>query len=160
MKNLIRQILKEETNDDDKVSKGISIAINMLKKIYPFVVGWEYADSVKEYKLTIYINIEVDYQKSMEFYGLKPKEKFVEYLSYVINERQKLAYPFSGMDYGDKDGFDVRNENLRFDGEITDIYDHMIPDHLKMLNDIYREYGQPKSSDYKDIKIDSYIFVK
>jgi hypothetical protein len=160
MKNLIRQILKEETNDDDKVSKGISIAINMLKKIYPFVVGWEYADSVKEYKFTIYINIKVDYQKSMEFYGLKPKEKFVEYLSYVINERQKFAYPFSGMDYGDKDGFDVRNENSIFDGEIMDIYDNMIPDHLKMVNDIYREYGPTGSTDYKQIKIDSYIFVE
>jgi hypothetical protein len=160
MKNLIKQILKEETNDVDKVSKGIDIAIKILKKIYPFIIGWEYADDVKEYKFTIYLNIEVDYEKSMEFYGLKPKEDFVKYLSYVIDERQKLAYPFSGMDYSDKEDFNNAYKNSEFNEALWDIYNNMIPDHLKMVNDSDRESGARKQSDYKTLQVDSYIIVK
>ena len=39
MRELIKQILKEETSPDE-IKKGIDIAVKVLKKEYPFIVGW------------------------------------------------------------------------------------------------------------------------
>ena len=42
MRNLIKKILKEEShNDYDMIRKGIDILISLLKKTYPFIVGWK-----------------------------------------------------------------------------------------------------------------------
>ena len=62
MKELIRNILKEETENIDKISKGIDIAVKMLKKYYPFIVGWEYSNEPEKYKFQIYIDLEIDYK--------------------------------------------------------------------------------------------------
>ena len=62
MKDLIRHILKEY--DSDKlIKKGIDITINALKQEFPFVVGWESTEPYQEYKMTIYIDLIVDYDK-------------------------------------------------------------------------------------------------
>ena len=45
MKQLIRKILKEETRTSDKDFKMIMNAVtSILKKTYPFIVGWELED--------------------------------------------------------------------------------------------------------------------
>ena len=41
MKELIRHILKEETEGSDQNTKGIDLAIKLLKKSYPYIIGWE-----------------------------------------------------------------------------------------------------------------------
>ena len=44
---------------------------NTLKQQYPFILGWELSDELETYKITIYINIYVDYEMVKEFYGLE-----------------------------------------------------------------------------------------
>ena len=46
MRNLIRHILKEETDNSKNFEKGIDLAIKIIKKTYPFIVGWEFGKMV------------------------------------------------------------------------------------------------------------------
>ena len=39
MRNLIRHILKEETDDSKTLEKGIDLVIKILKKSYPFNIN-------------------------------------------------------------------------------------------------------------------------
>ena len=84
MKSLIRKILKEETSRAD-LDKGIDIAVKVLKKNYPFIVGWEYSNDPEQWAYKIYINLEVDHTKSMEFYKLKPHPRFGRFIKDSIN---------------------------------------------------------------------------
>ena len=154
MKHLIRKILKEETSPDE-IRKGIDIAVKVLKKSYPFVVGWEYSDSPDRWAYKVYIDLELDYNKSMEYYGLKPHPKYGKFIHSSIEDRERMAYPYSLMNYEEQTNFDDHEyRNLQNDLEI--IYEEMIPNKLKMQ----RSGAVLNQDEPKDLGVDSYIFVK
>jgi hypothetical protein len=60
MKDLIRHILKEETEDYKLVEKGIDVCISVANKTYPFIVGWERANNWDSTKYFFYVNFKGD----------------------------------------------------------------------------------------------------
>lgn len=153
MRNLIRQILKEETSPDE-IKRGIDIAIKMLKKNYPFIVGWNYSDPPETYTYKIYINLELDFSKAMEFYNLKPHPRYGKYIVNGIKDREKFPYPFSMMNY-EEEGFDVE-EVFKLQNDLNEIYED-IPNKLKIRRGKKGVFDQDKS---KNLGVDNYIFVK
>ena len=153
MRTLIKKILKEETSPDE-IRKGIDISIKMLKKNYPFVVGWDYSDSPEHYTYKIYINLELDFSKSMEFYNLKPHPRYGKFIVNAIEDRERLPYPYSMMNYEDE-GFDV-NEVFELQNDLTEIYGD-IPNKFKMKIGARGVFDQNRP---KELGVDNYIFVK
>jgi hypothetical protein len=155
MRELIKQILKEETSPDE-IKKGIDIAVKVLKKEYPFIVGWEYSDPLDRWAYKIYINLEVDHSKMMEFYGLKPHPRFYKFLKDDIETREKHSYPFSQTNYEEDENFDT-DEYRILQRDLFDFYQEMIPSKLKMNRGSNAVFNQ---DDPKDLSVDNYIFVK
>ena len=153
MREIIRKILKEETSSDE-IKKGIDIAVKVLKKSYPFVVGWEYANSPDKWVYKIYINLEIDYKMALEYYGLKPHPRYGKFISDAIKHREKLPYPYSIMNYEEENFDDTEYTNLQND--LEDIYNEMIPNKLKMK----QSKAVFNQNDPKNLSVDNYIFVK
>lgn len=154
MRLLIRHILKEETTPDE-VRKGIDIAVKILKKEYPFVVGWDYSDSPETYTYKVYINLEIDFSKAMEFYNLKPHSRYGKFIKDSIEERETFPYPFSMMNY-EEVGFDT-DEVFNLQSELSEFYKDMIPNQLKMKKG---EKGIFNQNDPKELAVYNYIFVE
>ena len=152
-KLMIGKILKEETSRDD-LDKGIDIAVKVLKKNYPFIVGWEYSNDPEQWAYKIYINLEIDHTKSMEFYKLKPHPRFGRFIKDSIINRETMVYPFSFTNYEDED-FDTR-VYLDIHNDLSEIYEDMIPVKFKM------ERGKSvlNQDDPKELAVDNYIYVK
>ena len=152
-RDLIRHILKEETNPDE-IKKGIDIAVKVLKKNYPFIVGWEYSNDPEKWTYKIYINLEVDHIKSMEFYNLKPHPRFGRFIEDSIRNRETMVYPFSFTNYEDED-FDTR-VYLDIQNDLSEIYEDMIPVKFKMG----KEKSVLNQDSPKELSVDNYIYVK
>ena len=152
-RDLIRHILKEETSRDD-LNKGIDIAVKVLKKRYPFIVGWEYSNDPEKWAYKIYINLEVDYSKSMEFYNLKPHPRFGRFIKDSILNRDTMAFPFSFTNYEDED-FDTM-VYLNIQNDLSEIYEDMIPVKFKMS----RENSVFNQDHPKELAVDNYIYVR
>lgn len=156
MKKLIKRILKEETLSQNDINKGINIAVNFLKKKYPFIVGWEQKIDTDKFVYTIYINLELDFEKSKRFYNLKPHPIYGMLIQDYIKNRNPHSYPYSMMDYEIKD-FDLYSyKNLEDD--LSDIYNDMVPNQFKPYYRIGK--GVLESYDFKKLNVDNYIFVK
>lgn len=153
MRNLIKKILKEEISRDD-LNKGIDIAVKVLKKNYPFIVGWEYSNDPDKWAYVIYINLEVDHIKSMEFYNLKPHPRFGRFIKDSIINRETMVYPFSFTNYEDED-FDTK-VYLDIQSDLAEIYEDMIPVKFKME----RKKSVLNQDDPKGLAVDNYIYVK
>lgn len=155
MRELIKQILKEETSPDE-IKKGIDIAVKVLKKEYPFLVGWEYSHPPEKWAYKIYINLEVDHSKMMEFYGLKPHPRFYKFLKDDIETREKQPYPFSLTNYEEDENFDT-DEYRILQNDLCDFYEEFIPIKYKMNRGSNSVFNQDEP---KDLGVDNYIFVK
>ena len=153
MRNLIKKILKEEISRDD-LNKGIDIAVKVLKKRYPFIIGWEYSNDPDKWAYVIYINLEVDHIKSMEFYNLKPHPRFGRFIKDSIINRETMVYPFSFTNYEDED-FDTK-VYLDIQSDLAEIYEDMIPVKFKME----RKKSVLNQDDPKGLAVDNYIYVK
>jgi len=132
-RDLIRHILKEETEDSDINSKGIDIAVKLLKKSYPYVIGWQLN---REDNFTIYLDIICDIEKLKEFYNSDLKTYYFRHEDELYNE--KLSYAPSllkiseTMVSGQKHG-----EYIEMKQELNEIYE-MLPDYL-IIKDKYED---------------------
>jgi hypothetical protein len=125
MKELIRHILKEETEDSDLNTKGIDLAIKLLKKSYPYIIGWEIND---ERTYTIYLNIICDIEKLKEFYNSDLKNYYLRHKDDLYKDI--LAYPHSVLKISETmDADEKYKEYSEMKQELNDIY-QMLPDHL------------------------------
>jgi hypothetical protein len=154
-KRFIEKIIKEETENVDSLSKGITITVKMLKRQYPFVVGWEYANPPSEYGSTIYINLEIDLQKSIEYFGMNLRKGYEKYIEKAIEDRETFAYPFSTLEY--TEDFDTVEANREIEKYLKEFYKDMIPDSLKVKSNFGISYNV---DDFKQLEISSYVFVK
>ena len=152
-RDLIRHILKEETSPDD-LKKGIDIAVKVLSQDYPFIVGWEYSNDPDKWAYVIYVNLEVDHIKSMEFYNLKPHPRFGRFIKDSIINRETMVYPFSFTNYEDED-FDTK-VYLDIQSDLAEIYEDMIPVKFKMQ----KGKSVLNQDDPKRLSVDNYIYVK
>lgn len=129
MRDLIRNILKEEVENLDQVKKGIDIAIKILKQTYPYINGWRF-DNNWNGKYVINIFIICDVKKLCEYYGsdLKP------YYKNSKNIDGDAAYPVSVLEIGsDMDSEEKWEMWKELNDTLNDIY-KLIPDDLKLLD--------------------------
>lgn len=146
MKKHILKILKEETENDfeNKILKGINIAVTSLKNDFPFIKGWELDDSIDEFKSSIYINLFVDPIEVQKFYNLEKRELYDLYFE------RYLTYPFSAFEYNGITPFD---ENQKIIELLNDNYSY-VPDEWKMNT----SYGMGYDLDKKKLMIESYFY--
>jgi hypothetical protein len=145
MKDLIRRIIKEQTENPEK--KGIDLAIKMLKKSYPYIIGWKYNEEYSQ-KVT-YINIDIicDIEKTKEFYNSDLKWYYKKKPEEIKGD--DYAYPFTILEIGEKMTRDEKFQEYRkFQQKLNDIYE-MLPENLIVLN----KWGEPK-----EIDPDKYFF--
>jgi hypothetical protein len=136
MKELIRHILKEETDDSKTLEKGIDITIKILKKSYPYIIGWKL---ISERPFDVEIIIICDIEKLKEFYNSELKSYYEKNKDELSNE----DYPYAVSILNIKN--EMTNDEMYEDykilkNELNDIYE-MIPDHLTVkdhYNDIKR----------------------
>jgi hypothetical protein len=136
MKELIRHILKEETDDSKTLEKGIDIIIKLLKKTYPYIIGWKL---INDGKFIIDITVICDIDKLKEFYNSELSFYYEKHRDELSNE----DYPYAVSILNIKN--EMTNDEMYEDykilkNELNDIYE-MIPDHLTVkdqFNDIKR----------------------
>jgi hypothetical protein len=141
----IRTILKEETEDSDLTKKGLDLTIKLAKSEYPFIIGWKY--SSPEGRFSLYINIICDIEKTLEFFNSELKPFYENNLTYVLGET--FAYPFSitklSNELSREEQFKIYMEMQE---NIMDIY-NIIPTNLKPTNPF---------DGFKDIHLENFEF--
>ena len=156
MKQLIKKILKEETEDDRvRVSKGINALVSLVKNTFPFIVGWVWAkEDWNDSVYGLYINLVIDQKKVKEIYGLNYRSWYDgkhSVLQRAIDDKMTYAYPISLLDY-ESEGIDPYADNMVIKDLVNDTYE-IIPDEYKVI------INRPTYSAPKTLEIDSYIFV-
>jgi hypothetical protein len=144
-KRFIKKIIKEQTENHEK--KGIDLAIKMLKKSYPYIIGWKYDEEHSERATYINIDIICDIEKTKEFYNSDLKWYYKKKAEEIKDD--DYAYPFTILEIGEKmTGDEKFQEYRKFKKELNDIYE-MLPENLIVLN----KWGDPK-----EIDPDKYFF--
>jgi len=163
MRNLIKKILKEELhNDYDMVRKGIDILISLLKKTYPFIVGWKSdKEDINSSEWWINIHLVVSASKAKEYYNMEYKNFYINYpdeLEEIFNSDKDYAYPVSLFDY-ESYHFDAYQNNREIKTFADDMYE-LIPEEYKFQEERTSSILNHTYIINKDIRIDSYMFVK
>jgi hypothetical protein len=99
MRNLIKKILKEEVHKDyDMVRKGIDILISLLKKTYPFIVGWKSdKEDINSSEWWIDIHLVISASKAKEYYNMEYKDFYIHYpdeLEEIFNAPNKTFHDY------------------------------------------------------------------
>jgi hypothetical protein len=133
MKQLIRKILKEETDPEieltDLEKKGVDLVIKILKRNYPFVDGWKttYKD---RFELDLIITCDV--KKLCEYYNSDLKDYFKRNPQEIY--KKDYPYPFSVLKLSNDIDSDEKWALYKvFNDHMNEIYG-FIPDEMKMIN--------------------------
>jgi len=138
MKELIRNILKEETDNSDYGKKGIDIAVKLLQQDYPYVIGWELN---QESRFTIYLNIICDIEKLKKFYNSDLKTYYLRHEEDLHTDI--LAYAPSVLKISETmDADEKYKEYSEMKQELNSLY-QMLPDKFHIKD----EYKDPKEID-------------
>ena len=138
MKELIRHILKEETEGSDPNTKGIDLAVKFLKKSYPYIIGWELN---QESRFMIYLNIICDIEKLKKFYNSELKTYYLRHEDDL--HKDILAYAPSVLKISETmDADEKYKEYSEMKQELNDIY-QMLPENFIQKD----EHGDPKELD-------------
>ena len=138
MKDLIRHILKEETEDSNLNTKGIDLAIKFLKKSYPYIIGWELN---QESRFMIYLNIICDIEKLKKFYNSDLKTYYLRHEDDL--QKDILAYAPSVLKISETmDADEKYKEYSEMKQELNSLY-QMLPDKFHIKD----EHKDPKEID-------------
>ena len=163
MKQLIRKILKEELhNDEDMVRKGIDILISLLRKKYPFIVGWKPSDEdIDSREWYINIDLVISASKSKEYYNMDYKRYYYDYPEVleqdVFNSNNDYAYPVSLFDY-ESHNFNAWENNREIRSFAEEMYE-LIPEEYKLKEKRLSSVLNSEYINIKDVKLNSYYFV-
>lgn len=131
-----------------KTNKAIDITISILKKEYPFIVGYEFVSSTSDYFL--YLTLICDVNKVSEFYKSDIRSYFLRNNDMLYNK--EFAYPFSVLEISEElnsdDKFSLFYE---LKDSFNDIYE-FIPNEYKIMN--------LRFNDPMDVELDKFKFVK
>ena len=138
MKELIRHILKEETDNSDYGKKGIDIAVKLLQQDYTYIVGWELT---QESRFTIYLNIICDIEKLKKFYNSDLKTYYLRHEEDL--HKDILAYAPSVLKISETmDADEKYKEYSEMKQELNSLY-QMLPDKFHIKD----EHKDPKEID-------------
>ena len=144
MKELIKNILKEETDNSDYGKKGIDIAVKLLQQDYPYIVGWELT---QESRFTIYLNIICDIEKLKKFYNSDLKTYYLRHAEDL--HKDILAYAPSVLKISETmDADEKYREYSEMKQELNSLY-QMLPDKFH-IKDVHK--------DPKEIDPDKFIY--
>lgn len=154
MRNTIKKILKEQVNNLSNIDKGVDVAVKLLSKEFPFIVGWEFSEPIYKWEYTLYVTLLVDLDKSKEYYGLDLNSFYGRYGIDILydDDHSTKPYPFSALDYEIKIE-DAYIEYKKIYDELKDIYGDL-PNKFKMVRN---EFHDDK---YKDLTLDSFKYVR
>jgi hypothetical protein len=145
-KRFVKKIIEEQTENSEK-KKGIDLAIKMLKKSYPYIIGWKYDEERPERSTYINIDIICDIEKTKEFYNSDLKWYYKKNPEDI--KEDNYAYPFTILEIGEKmTGEEKFQEYRNFKNQLNEIYE-MLPENLIILN----KWNEPK-----EIEPDKYFF--
>lgn len=163
MRNLIKKILKEEIhNDYDMVRKGIDILISLLKKKYPFIVGWKPdEEDINGSEWYINICLVVSASKAKDYYNMEYKNYYIDYPNAleedVFNHKNDYAYPVSLFQY-ESYGFDAWKNNKEIRTFADEMYE-LIPEEYKLKEKRLSSVLNSEYINIKDVKLNYYHFV-
>jgi len=148
MKELIRNILKEEFENPNLEKEGIDLAIKILKKTYPFVVGWKYNKQSETNAFYHVLDLICDIEKTEKFFESDIKSYYKRNLEKI--KEDEFAYPFSILQIAENldsdQKFKIFSEIRK---ELQDIYE-MLPEKFFTMT----RFNQPKELD-----LDKFVFV-
>ena len=140
MRNLIRHILKEEEYSQTS-KKGLDIAMKILKRDYPFIIGWDF---VNEGRFTIDLFVVCDLKEVQKFYNSKLKPYYVEKIDRV--KKEDYPYAVSVLEKSEEMTNDEKFQDfMDFKNQLNDIYD-MLPKDMDIkdtwgdIKQLYIEY--------------------
>ena len=138
MKELIRHILKEETEGSNLNTKGIDLAVKFIKKSYPYIIGWELN---QESRFMIYLNIICDIEKLKKFYNSELKTYYLRHEDDL--HKDILAYAPSVLKISETmDADEKYKEYSEMKQELNSLY-QMLPDKFHIKD----EHKDPKEID-------------
>jgi hypothetical protein len=144
MRNLIRHILKEETYDSNNLEKGIGLAIKILKKTYPYIIGWKLID---DGKFAIGITVICDIEKLKEFYNSDLSDHHKRNKNELSNEDYPYAVSILNI-RNEMTSDEMFEDYKKLKQELNDIYE-MLPEHLT---------AKDQFNDIKTLDPDRFIF--
>lgn len=132
-----------------KEIKGIDIIIKSIAKKYKFIKKWKLSDDYSKYKVTIFIDLYIDYELLSEFSGfefdpywkkayLENPEKFartsVFYVYFLPNNSKEK----------DKKSIELKENIIN---EINELYEHLPDGFMAKTNTEFGESGRIISLD-------------
>lgn len=163
MKHLIRKILKEELhNDEGMVLKGLDILISLLRKKYPFIVGWRHNDEdIDSNEWYVIINLVVSASKAKEYYDMDYKSYYINYPEVLEEEvftgERDYAYPVSLFDY-ESVGFEPYQNSREIRLFAEEMYE-LIPEEYKFKEERISTFSDIPYITTKEVRLNSYYFV-
>lgn len=154
MRNTIKKILKEQVNNLSNIDKGVDVAVKLLSKEFPFIVGWEFSEPIYKWEYTLYVSLLVDLDKAKEYYGLDLNSFYSRYGIDILydDDHSTKPSPFSALEYESKIE-DAYIEYKKIYDELKDIYGDL-PNKFKMVRNEFHD------GKYKDLTLDSFKYVR
>ena len=94
----------------ENIRKGVDLSVKALKKVYPFILGWELSDTWYKYNTTLYIELLMDVEKLSEIFTWERSQYATAKLERgeEVKSPATLA-PFEWGEYGSEE-FETKSE--------------------------------------------------
>jgi hypothetical protein len=140
----------------ENIRKGVDLSVKALKKVYPFILGWELSDTWYKYNTTLYIELLMDVEKLSEIFTWELSQYVTSKLERgeEVKSPATLA-PFEWGEYGSEE-FETKSEISHKLGRdirkaLNQAYD-FLPDGYKQTWET--SFGKSQT----ELAVDYYIF--
>jgi hypothetical protein len=126
---------RRNNNFTEKEIRGITMAVKMAKKSYPFITSWKLAPNYEKYNAHLYILLGIDINKLSEFINMEVKEYYLDNLDEGrIFSSLLMFFDWPGEYNSDEwNNMSDRSYNLKVDikNTIKDAYSYL-PEDMKI----------------------------
>jgi hypothetical protein len=140
----------------ENIRKGVDLSVKALKKVYPFILGWELSDTWYKYNTTLYIELLMDVEKLSEIFTWE----LSQYVTAKLERGEEVKSPatlapFEWGEYGSEE-FEMKSETSHKLGRdirkaLNQAYD-FLPDGYKKTWET--SFGKSQT----ELAVDYYIF--
>jgi hypothetical protein len=151
MKQLIRKILKEETQEEKNAELGMKILTSVIKKRFPFIKGLKMGQSQKHDPNKFYFDVYfiIDVEKTKEFYNSELLSVYKDYPEFLVDGTH--PYPFSILELRNELDSDEKYQLFKeLKNEVDDVYESLPTEMIPKV-----EWNQ--STYDKEISIEGFI---
>lgn len=140
----------------ENIRKGVDLSVKAVKKVYPFIIGWELSDTWYKYNTVLYIELILDVEKLSEMFDMKRSQYFDSRIERGEEVKTPaLLAPFEWGDYGTDEFEKIASVSHDLGREVrkalNQAYD-FLPDGYKKTWET--SFGKSQS----EIGVDYYIF--